>query len=73
MINHITVSSELKDVYFEDIDAPVSSKKECYEILAFYYYYFSTLEAAKQKAKELGISDELNNSLKSTEPTNQTI
>jgi len=59
MIHHVTDTSELKDVYFEDIDATVGSKKEAYMINVWYFYYFSTLEAAEAKAERLGIGKEL--------------
>lgn len=59
MIQHITNTKRLHDVYFEDIDALVSSKEECYLVNAFRFYYFSTPDAAKEKARKLGASEEI--------------
>jgi len=50
-----TKTYDLDGVYFEDIDEKVSSKDVCYLITAFKFYYFSTLEAAEEKATSLGI------------------
>jgi len=59
MIHTVKNTKGLHDVYFEDIDEFVSSKNECYMINIFLLFYFSTLEAAKVKAKKLGISEEV--------------
>ncbi len=59
MIHKITNTKWMGDVYFEDVDKTVSSQDECYLIDVFYFYYFSTLDAAKEKAKKLGISCEM--------------
>jgi hypothetical protein len=61
MIHKITNTKALHDIYFEDIDDVVSSKKECYLINPWVFFYFSTLKAAKVKAKKLGISEEVVN------------
>lgn len=49
LITHITntKTSELHDVYFEDIDALVSSKKEAWLVYTFLWRYFSTEKAAQ--------------------------
>ena len=59
MIYVIDDTSDLKDVYLEDIDGFVGSTPECYLVQAWYFYYFSTLNAAKTKARSLGVSDEV--------------
>lgn len=59
MIHKITDTTGLTDVYFEDIDATVGTKSECYMINRWYFYYFSTIEAAQEKATKLGISTSL--------------
>lgn len=48
MIRHIEDTNSIEGVYFEDIDALVSSKSEAWLIVKFYYYYFSTKEAAEK-------------------------
>lgn len=59
MIHKVTNTKHLHDVYFEDINEVVSCKEEAYLVQVWYYYFFSTLEAAQEKARELGISEEL--------------
>lgn len=59
MIHKVTDTSELKDVYFEDIDALVGSQDEAFLVYTFYFYYYSTLEAAQEKCRSLGVSEEL--------------
>jgi hypothetical protein len=57
MIQKITKTASLKDVYFEDIDGFVASKDVAYLVQSFYFFYFSTPEAAQEKAKKLGLSE----------------
>ncbi|MFT7565862.1 MAG: hypothetical protein ACI846_000148 [Pseudoalteromonas distincta] len=57
MIHKINNTKELNDTYFEDIDALVSSQDEAYLINTFYFFYYSTLESAKKKARSIGISE----------------
>lgn len=59
MIHKIKNTSQLYDVFFEDIDELVNTQEECYLINAWYYYYYSSLSAAKIKAKKIGISQEV--------------
>jgi hypothetical protein len=49
MIQHIedTKTKDLSGVYFEDIDALVSSKKEAWLVNNFLFRYFSTERAAE--------------------------
>lgn len=49
MIKHIknTKTSELGDVYFEDINELVSSKEQAWLVNGFLFRYYSTEEAAK--------------------------
>lgn len=56
MIKKITDTSGLYDVYFEDVDEIVGGVKECYLICTFYYYYFSTLDAAIKFAEKKNYS-----------------
>ena len=59
MIQKVTNTSGLYDTYFEDINATVNTKKECYWINILYFYDFSTLRAAKGYAKKRGISQRI--------------
>jgi hypothetical protein len=59
MIHEITNTKNLRDVYFEDKNDVVSSQEKCYLINAWYFFYFSTIESAQKKAKEMGISDQV--------------
>jgi len=54
MIEHITdtKTADLNGVYFEDIDALVSDKKEAWLVYTFLYYYFSTECAAEKFTRE---------------------
>lgn len=61
MICKITNTTELHDTYYEDIDATVNTKKQCYLINCFYYRYFSTLKAAREFARKRGMSERLAN------------
>lgn len=54
-----TNAAFLKGVYFEDINALVSSKDEAYLVRSFYFFYFSTLEAAKEKSTSLNLSTDV--------------
>lgn len=49
MIQHIenTKTADLAGVYFDDIDALVSSKKEAWLVYTFLWHYFSTETAAQ--------------------------
>ena len=55
MIQHIkqTQAEHLKGVYFEDIDALVSTQSEAWLVNAFYFKYFSTWEAAEAFNRKL--------------------
>lgn len=59
MIHHITDTKSLRDVCLEDSDDMAGSVSECYMINVWYFYYFATLEAAQEKARKLGISEEV--------------
>lgn len=59
MIHEITNTENLKDVYFEDKDDVVSSQEKCYLINAWYFFYFSTIESAQEKARKMGISEQV--------------
>lgn len=49
MIQHIqnTQTTDLNGVYFEDIDALVSSQEDAWLVYKFFWYYFSTKKAAE--------------------------
>lgn len=55
MIEKITNTKNLRDVYFEDIDATVDTKKECYLVESFLLLYFSTLKSAESYAARRGL------------------
>lgn len=59
MIHKITNTKALHDIYFEDINDVVSSKNTAYLINTFLFFYFSSPSAAKERAKQLGISQEI--------------
>lgn len=46
-IEEITDTSNLKDVYFEDIDDLVGNREKAFKVAKFKIYYYSTREHAE--------------------------
>lgn len=54
-----TSADFLKGVYFEDINELVSNKPEAFLVQSFYFFYYSTAEAAKTKARSIHQSEDI--------------